>query len=74
MDAIPKRAKFCEKILLNSLVSEQIIKKAQKALEKDFKPISDMRASSKYRLEVAKNLLLKCFLEIRQKKLIRVNS
>tara|TARA_Y100000590_G_scaffold467257_1_gene645582 strand:- start:3711 stop:5150 length:1440 start_codon:yes stop_codon:yes gene_type:complete len=74
MAEIPKRAKFCEKILLNSIVSEQIIKKAQKALEQDFKPITDMRASSKYRIVIAKNLLLKCFLEIKQKKLIRINN
>ena len=74
MASIPRRAIYCEKILLNSSMSEQIIDKAKKALEKDFKPISDMRASGKYRMEVAKNLLQKCFLEITQKKLIRVNS
>ena len=72
MASIPKRAKYCEKILLNSSITEQIINKAKEALEKDFKPISDMRASSKYRMEVAKNLLRKCLLEITQKKLIRV--
>jgi len=74
MASIPKRAKYCEKILLNSSITEQIINKAKEALEKDFKPISDMRASRKYRMEVAKNLLHKCFLEITQKKLIRVNN
>ena len=74
MASIPKRAKYCEKILLNSPITEQIINKAKEALEKDFKPISDMRASKKYRMEVAKNLLHKCFLEIAQKKLIRVNN
>ena len=72
MASIPKRAKYCEKILLNSSITEQIINKAKEALEEDFKPISDMRASRKYRMEVAKNLLRKCFLEITQKKLIRV--
>ena len=74
MASIPRRAIYCEKILLNSSMSEQIIDKAKKALEKDFKPISDMRASGKYRMEVAKNLLQKCFLEVTQKKLIRVHS
>jgi xanthine dehydrogenase small subunit len=72
MAAIPKRAIYCEKILLNSLVTEEIIHKAKKALEKDFKPISDMRASRLYRMEVAKNLLEKCCAEIKQKKLIGV--
>ena len=72
MAAIPKRAIYCEKILLNSLVTEEIIHKAKEALEKDFKPISDMRASGLYRMEVAKNLLEKCYAEIKQKKLIGV--
>ena len=74
MASIPKRAKYCEKILLNSHINEQVINKAKKALEQDFKPISDMRASAKYRLIVAKNLLHKCFLEIKNKKLIRLNN
>jgi len=73
MDAVPKRAIYCEKILSNSQATEEIIDKAKKALEKDFKPISDMRASRSYRMDVAKNLLEKCFVEIKQKKLIEVN-
>ena len=74
MASIPKRAKHCEKLLLHSPITEQVINKAQEFLKKDFKPISDMRASRQYRMEVAKNLLRKCFLEITQKKLIRVNN
>jgi len=73
MANIPKRAMNCEKILLNSSMSDSIINKAKKSLEKDFKPITDARASKKYRMEIAKNLLEKCFLEIKQKKLIRIN-
>ena len=74
MASIPKRAKYCEKILLNSLITEKKIIKAKEALDKDFSPISDMRASGKYRKLIAKNLLEKCFLEINEKKLIRVNN
>jgi len=74
MASIPKRAKYCENVLLNCSITEPIINKAKESLEKDFKPISDMRASRKYRMQVAKNLLHKCFLEITQKKLIRVNN
>jgi xanthine dehydrogenase small subunit len=33
------------------------------ALEKDFSPLSDMRASAAYRLQVAQNLLLKAYIE-----------
>jgi len=70
MAAIPKRAKFCEGILLNSYLNDETIYKAKKALEKDFKPITDVRASGLYRMTVAKNLLEKCCVEIKQKKLI----
>ena len=73
MANIPKRAVNCEKILLNSPLSDNTINKAKKSLEKDFKPITDVRASQKYRMEIAKNLLEKCFQEIKQKKLIRIN-
>ena len=70
---IPKRAINCEKILTNSFFSEETFKNAEKKLEKDFAPIDDMRASKGYRMEVAKNLLTKCFLEIKKNKLIRLN-
>jgi len=70
MAAIPKRAILCEKILLKSIVNKETFNKAKEALEKDFKPISDMRASGIYRMEVAKNLLEKCCAEIKKKKII----
>jgi len=73
MAPIPKRATHCEKMLLNSDFSEGIISKAQKSLEKDFQPINDMRASKNYRMEIAKNLLMKCFAEVKKNKLIRLN-
>ena len=72
MAAIPKRANYCEKILLNSTITQEIIDKAKNALEKDFAPINDMRASGQYRKMISKNLLEKCFLEIKEKKLIGV--
>ena len=73
MASVPKRATNCERILKNSILSYKIINEAKKSLEKDFRPITDTRASEKYRMEVAKNLLEKCFLEIKQKKLIRLS-
>ena len=73
MAKIPKRAINCEKILHNSSLSNNTINKAKKSLEKDFKPISDMRASKNYRMEIAKNLLMKCFIEIKDNKLLRLN-
>ena len=74
MSAIPKRATYCEKVLLNSSITKEVIEKAKKALEKDFVPISDARASRNYRNVIAKNLLEKCFLEINNKRLIGVYS
>jgi len=73
MAPIPKRAINCEKTLINSSLSEESFKKAKKNLEKDFSPINDTRATKDYRMEVAKNLLMKCFIEIKKNKLIRLN-
>ena len=72
MAEIPKRAKNCENFLKNSKFSEDIFEKAKNLLKKDFNPISDMRASKNYRLEVAENLLIKFFIETKTKKLFRV--
>jgi len=73
MAAIPKRATHCERVLLNSSITRDTIDKAKKALEKDFIPISDMRASGNYRKIIAKNLLEKCFLEINENKMIGIH-
>ena len=63
MAATPKRALNTEQVLEGKVFDFALTKLAQLALEKDFSPISDMRASKTYRLQVAKNLLLKCFVE-----------
>ena len=73
MAAIPKRAKACEDILKNKPLTINTFEQAKNYLEKDLSPIGDMRASKEYRLEIAKNLLMKCFVEIDSKKLTRVN-
>ena len=74
MSEIPKRASAIEKKLINSDFSENTFSKALYLIDRDFSPIDDMRASRNYRLTVAKNLLLKAFYEINNKKIIRVNS
>jgi len=73
MAEVPKRAINCEKNLNNKNLSLTSFERAKNYLEKDFKPIDDMRATKEYRMEIAKNLLIKCFLEIKSKKLIRLN-
>ena len=72
MAAIPKRATYCESILKNSPFIDETIDKAKKALEKDFRPISDMRSSGSYRMDIAKNLIEKFYVETKQKKIIGV--
>ena len=42
---------------------DQAVQAAQAALAKDFTPLTDMRASSGYRLKVAQNLFTKLWLE-----------
>lgn len=64
MAAIPKRASHCEKSLIGEPLSDATIEQGMLALENDFNPIGDVRASAEYRMLVAKNLLEKCYLEL----------
>ena len=68
MAAIPKRALNCEAVLTNKALNAENVKLAQQALEEDFQPISDVRASADYRLQVAKNLLERMRLELSNEK------
>ncbi|MGH6962846.1 MAG: xanthine dehydrogenase small subunit, partial [Phenylobacterium sp.] len=63
MAATPKRAGACEAALAGKPWTEPVVRAAAQALAQDFQPITDMRASADYRLQAAKNLLLKAFLE-----------
>ncbi len=64
MAATPSRARACEAALIGEPFTEATIAEAQTALDTDFAPISDMRASAAYRSLAARNLLMKAFLEI----------
>ncbi len=66
MAATPKRALACEAALIGQPWTEAAVRAATQALADDFQPITDMRASAGYRLEAARNLLLKTFLEADQ--------
>lgn len=63
MAATPKRAKHCEQALRGKVWNQTTLEQAMQVLEQDFSPMSDVRASSSYRLLVAKNLLRRAFLE-----------
>ncbi len=65
MAAVVKRASRAEAALSSRPWSQAAIDDAKAALAQDFQPLSDMRASSGYRMQVGQNLLQKFWLETR---------
>jgi xanthine dehydrogenase small subunit len=65
MAATVKRAALAEAAMVGQPWTEATVRAAQQALAQDFQPLSDMRASAAYRLQVAQNLLLRFWLETR---------
>ena len=65
MAAVVKRAAQAEAALVGQPWTQASVDAAKAALEKDFQPMSDMRASEGYRLQVARNLLQRLWLETR---------
>jgi xanthine dehydrogenase small subunit len=65
MAATPKRAAAAEAALSGRPWTEETLREAMAALEQDYAPLSDMRASSGYRLMAAQNLLRRFWLETR---------
>jgi xanthine dehydrogenase small subunit len=65
MAGIVKRSVQAEACLRGQPWSEAAVQAAQAALAEDFKPLSDMRASASYRLQVAQNLLQRLWLSTR---------
>ncbi len=63
MAATPKRAASAEAALEGKPWTQTSVHAAMKALEQDFTPLTDMRASARYRMVAAKNLLLRAWLE-----------
>jgi xanthine dehydrogenase small subunit len=63
MAATPVRARATEQVLIGQNWTEGSVTAAMDALDEEFAPISDMRASAEYRRMVARNLMFKCFLE-----------
>ena len=65
MAATPKRASHAEAVLRDAQWHEATAQAAMLALGNDYAPLSDMRATSNYRLEAAKNTLYRFWLETR---------
>ena len=63
MAATPKRAKLTEDNLRGSSWNLASFVAAGELLEQEFQPISDWRASATYRMQTAKNLLQRFYLE-----------
>ena len=63
MAATPKRASAVEAALVGKPWSVASIEAAMAEYPNDFTPLTDMRASADYRMTVAKNLLLRFFVE-----------
>ena len=64
MAGIPKAATKLEQALLNKEVSMAAFEEAAQVLDQDFAPMTDVRATSEYRLQVAQNLIQKCAFEL----------
>jgi xanthine dehydrogenase small subunit len=65
MAATPKRASHTEAALAGQPWTEMTLRAARAALATDYTPITDMRASAAYRMQVAQNLLERFYLETR---------
>jgi len=65
MAATPQRAARTEALLSGRRWSEATLKEAMAMLAEDYAPLSDMRASSAYRMQAAQNLLRRFWFETR---------
>lgn len=65
MAATVRRAALAEAALAGRPWTQASVDAAKAALAQDFKPLTDMRASADYRLQVAQNLLQRLWLETR---------
>jgi xanthine dehydrogenase small subunit len=63
MAAVAARARAAERALLGATWNESSVDAAVAKLAEDFKPLTDMRASSAYRLQTAGNLLRRFYFE-----------
>ncbi|HIE20246.1 MAG TPA: xanthine dehydrogenase small subunit, partial [Rhodospirillales bacterium] len=66
MAVIPKRARAVEAALVGKAWTADTVESAMAGLDADFTPITDMRASAAYRMESARNIFRKYYLETSQ--------
>lgn len=63
MAGTPKRATAAEAALTGAPFAEDSFRAARTALAQDYAPLSDMRASARYRMQAAQNMVLRYFHE-----------
>ncbi|MFT6558415.1 xanthine dehydrogenase small subunit [Sneathiella sp.] len=63
MAGTPLRASLAEAELRGKVWSQETVQQAMALMTQDYQPMSDMRASSEYRMMAAQNLLQKFFVE-----------
>ncbi len=63
MAGTPRRASACEAALIGQPWTQATIEAAMVAIDADYTPLSDMRASAAYRSLTARNMLRKVFIE-----------
>ncbi|MEM7302257.1 MAG: xanthine dehydrogenase small subunit [Pseudomonadota bacterium] len=63
MAGVPKRATAAETALKGQTLDQSTINAAKQAMQSDFEPLTDMRATADYRAQVAANLLERFYLE-----------
>ncbi len=63
MAGTPKRAALCEQALTGVLWTQATLERATAALDQDYAPLSDWRASATYRTQAAHGLLTRFYLE-----------
>ncbi|MDE4603808.1 xanthine dehydrogenase small subunit [Sinorhizobium meliloti] len=73
MAGTPKRASNVEAALKGAQWNDAAIEAGMAAFERDFTPLTDWRASSEYRMLVARNLLRRFHLETQETRNIRID-
>jgi xanthine dehydrogenase small subunit len=74
MAAIVKRARGAEAAVIGQAWSKATVQAAMRALDSDFTPLSDLRASADYRRQVARGLLERLWLQTRTQQPVAVTS
>ncbi|MDF1727548.1 MAG: xanthine dehydrogenase small subunit [Sulfitobacter sp.] len=64
MAGTPKRASAAEAALVGQSFDEEAMRAGMAAMQDDFQPLSDMRASAAYRMQAGQNMLLRYYHEM----------